>query len=107
MEDYPPLQYPGEPDVAAEIRLRAELKVLRTLATMVGRLELMRRSFYANWPGVYEATEILAPPDHKAILEEHERIRPLIKGRLLEVESYFVEKGWSLPKWSRPEWLLR
>jgi len=100
------VQFPGEPDALAEIRLRAELRALRHVATMAGRLDFMREAFYRKWPGVYEATEILAPPEQKALIEEHEKLKSPLRSRLLNVEAHFIEKGWRLPKWTRPQWLL-
>jgi len=100
------VQFPGEPDILAEVRLRAELRALHHVATMAGRVDFMREAFYRKWPGVYEATEILAPPDHKALIAEHERLRFPLRIRLLDVEAHFVNKGWKLPKWTRPRWLL-
>jgi len=104
LAEYPPLQLPGEPDILAEVRLRSELRILRTLATMHGRTMRMREAYLKRWPGVYEAMEIVEPPPR--FLEQEMALAPRIKGRLLEVERYFVEKSWHLPKWTRPGWLL-
>ncbi|MBA7711370.1 hypothetical protein ES703_120329 [subsurface metagenome] len=94
--EYPPLQFSGEPDALAEVRLRAELKLLRTIATMHERTTKMRGIFMKRWPGVYEAMEIV---DSGHVIEEELRLAPRVKERLLQVEAYFVEKGWHLPKW--------
>jgi len=103
-DGYPPLQFPGEPDILAEVRLRNELRILRLLATMHGRSLKMREAYMKRWPGVYEAMEIVEPLPRW--IEQEIAIAPRIKERLLEVEVYFVEKGWRLPKWRRPEWIL-
>lgn len=99
------VQFPGEPDILAEVRLRAELKALRTVATQHEYLERMRGIFLQAWPGTFEAQEILSPT-----MREYMEIRgpftKWIKKRLLGIEAHFVEKGWKLPKWRRPDWLL-
>jgi len=64
----------------------------------------MREAFMGRWPGVYEAMEILEPPPRW--IEQEMALAPRIKERLLKVESFFIEKGWHLPKWTRPGWLL-
>lgn len=104
MNEYPPLQFPGEPDILAEVRLRAELKLLRTIATMHERTLKMREATMKRWPGVYEAMEIVEPPPH--FIKQALELAPSLKGRLLQLESFFVEKGWRLPRWERPSWLV-
>ena len=99
-----PLQLPGEPDALAEVRLGAELKLLRSLATQHGRTLKFREMALKQWPGVYEAMEILEPPPH--FIREALAIAPRLKERLLQVEAYFIERGWHLPKWERPSWLV-
>lgn len=103
MNKYLPLKFPGEPDALTELRLREELKLLRTLATMHSRTLRMREVFMKRWPGVYEAMEITEPPPF--FIKQETEIAPGVKGRLLEVEAYLIEKGWPLPEWERPSWL--
>ena len=104
VNEYPPLQFPGEPEVLSEVRLRYELRLLRTLATIHGRTLKMREAFMGRWPGVYEAMEILEPPPRWIALGI--ALAPRITERLLQVEAFFVEKGWRLPRWTRPGWIL-
>lgn len=119
---YPPLKLPGEPDALAELRLREELKLLRSLATQIGYAEAMTRP---PSPEVAErlisrlpletrrklrkaAREIWHPgavAERIIVFAPIERMKPDLKARLLQVESYFTEKGWHLPKWRRPTWL--
>lgn len=105
MNQYLPLKFPGEPDALTELRLREELKILRTIATMHGRTMMFREKFMEMWPGTYEAEEIVEPSPYwvRQALE----LAPKVKERLLEVEAYFTEKGWHLPDWKRPGWLTR
>jgi len=103
MNQYLPLKFPGEPDALTELRLRDELKLLRALATMHERTMMFREKFMGRWPGVYEAEEITEPPPF--FIKQEMELAPRVKGRLLEVEAYFIEKGWHLPKWKRPSWL--
>ena len=99
------VQLPGEPDALAEVRLRAELKLMRSLATQHDQLERLRSIFLQTWPGTFEAEEILEPT-----MREYREIKgpytEWIKKRLLNIEVHFVDKGWRLPKWTRPKWLL-
>ena len=91
----PPFQLPDEPDVLAEVRLRAELKLLRSTASIMERLQA------ATWG--------LKPKEAAGIIVAVAptlRMAPLLKSRLLQVETFFIERGWRLPKWERPSWLL-
>ena len=125
---FPPLQFPGEPDALTEVRLRAELKLLRSAATMLQRTEIWTRPELLK-PKTKEEIEKLKvdlspemEAELKRLAEEYweptavaeriviraplERIKPGLRARLLKLESYFVEKGWRLPRWERPSWLL-
>jgi len=92
------IQFPGEPDIVAEKRLRFELRMLRDWATRTGSLDFFTdiviqqvpekaSSILKQMPFVFEAKRILGK-------------------RLLNMEVHFVEKGWRLPRWRRPQWLL-
>ena len=90
-----PLQLPGEPDALAEVRLRAELKLLRSTASQMERIEVATRSLKPE-----EAAGIIVATAPTL------RMKPLLKSRLLQVETFFIERGWHLPEWERPTWLL-
>lgn len=127
------LPLPGEPDKAAELRLRVHLRAFRTIATMHERTKrlveeplpkVFRQLVYGKLPRL--------PPELEKKLEEMEKegkkpggiwspeavaerrrliapltqMEPEIKDRLLAIEQTFIEKGWHLPKWERPSWLL-
>lgn len=119
-----PLKLPGEPDALTELRLREELKLFRSLATQIERTEAITR------PPSPEAAERLlsqlpletqeklrkaareiwhpeAVAERIIAFSPVERIKPDLKARLLQVESYFIEKGWHLPEWQRPSWLSK
>ncbi|MBA7678435.1 hypothetical protein ES703_86710 [subsurface metagenome] len=117
-----PLKLPGEPDILTQLRLSEELKLLRSLATQIGHTEAITRP-----PSPEAADRLLSqlPLETQEKLREAareiwrpeavaeriiafspvERIKPDLKARLLQVEGYFLEKGWNLPKWQRPAWL--
>lgn len=97
---FPPIGIPGEPDVLAEVRLRAELKLLRTTATMMRRMQAMEKAFLKGTMPPEEVAELII------ITSPTMKIKPQLKERLLKTETYFIEKGWRLPKWKRASWLL-
>jgi len=128
---YPPLKLPGEPDALTELRLRDELRALRSVATSIEEIEWL-----LGGPTPARAKKFLEklspefleklPPIQKELEEAQKkiwepgaiaeriiaaspvlRLEPILKERLLQVEAFFVEKGWSLPKWTRPGWLSR
>lgn len=127
------LPYPGEPDDLAEIRLRGALRGFRAAATNLEHVawlsqkllpKVFREYVYPKFPAF--------PPELEKKMEEFEKkmtepggiwspeaiterrklatpileMMPEIKERLLAIERTFIEKGWKLPKWKRPSWLL-
>lgn len=121
------LPFPGEPDKAAEARLRANLRLFRYITTMHERTKRLteqpvpkafRELLYPRPPELppelekklEEISKEIWKPE--AVAERREFIAPLIemeaeiKKRLLAIEQTFVERGWHLPKWERPSWLL-
>lgn len=100
------LPFPGEPDKAAEVRLRGALRGFRAAATT-----LSSQSFLEEFEKkMREPGGIWSP---EAIAQRYESVRPIIeksmseiKERLLAIEQTFIEKGWRLPKWERPSWLV-
>ena len=127
MNQYLPLKFPDEPDALTEVRLRAELRLLRSVVTSIQRIEMFTRPEWLLSPEKVEEFIRSFPPDLRASLrtirEELwapeavaerivamapvEQIKPGLKARLLAVETYFIEKGWHLPEWKRPSWLSR
>lgn len=125
MNQYLPLKFPDEPDALTEVRLRAELRLLRSIVTSIQRIEIFTRPEWLLSPEKVEEFIQLFSPEVRASLrtirEELwrpeavgerivamapvEQIKPGLKARLLAVESYFIEKGWHLPEWKRPGWL--
>lgn len=119
------LPFPGEPDKAAEARLRANLRLFRTVATNLERIQAAIRE-----PLPKAFRELLFPPLPKLPPKAEEQLKqidemmkrwrpearkvfapiiqtkPEVKERLLAIEQTFIEKGWRLPKWERPSWLL-
>lgn len=85
------LPFPGEPDKAAEARLRANLRLFRAFKELL-----------------YPKPSQLPPEKKIEEMEEKEIWKPLIerepeiKERLLAIERTFIERGWRLPKWERP-----
>ncbi|GAH87389.1 unnamed protein product, partial [marine sediment metagenome] len=123
----------GEPNKAAEIRLRAHLSAFRTIATMHERTKrlveqpppkVFKELVYPKLPKfppelekkLEEMEKEMASPggiwSPEAITKRRQLYAPLIekeaeiKERLLAIEQTFIEKGWHLPKWERPSWLL-
>lgn len=128
------LPFPGEPDKAAEVRLRGALRGFRAAATNLEHVQMLaheplpkvfRELVYPKFakfpPDLEKKMEefekrtrepggIWSP---EAIAERYELVRPIleksmpeIKERLLAIEQTFIERGWHLPKWERPSWLL-
>lgn len=121
------LPFPGEPDKAAEVRLRANLRLFRYIATLHERTKTLverpvpkafRELLYPRPPELppelekrmEEISKEIWKPE--AVAERREVIAPLIekepeiKEILLAIERTFIERGWHLPKWKRPSWLL-
>ncbi len=121
------LPFPGEPDKAAQLRLRGYLRLFRYLATYH---ECTKRLAEHPIPKAFRELLYPKPPElppevekkleeiskeiwkPEAVAERLEFIAPLIekepeiKERLLAIEQTFIERGWPLPKWERPSWLL-
>jgi len=127
------LPFPGEPDKAAEIRLRGHLRAFRAAAT---NLEHIQRLVHEPFPKVFRELVFPKlpkfPPKLEKKMEEFEKkmtepggiwspeaiaerrkfatpiseTKPGIKERLLAIEACFIERGWHLPTWERPSWLL-
>lgn len=130
MVEYAPLQFPGEPDALCEVRLRHELRVLRSIATGIEEIEWLlggpiparAKQFLERLPPDFskklpplpkeleeaqkDIWEPLAVADRIIAASPILRLKPSIKERLLQVEVFFVEQGWRLPRWTRPGWLL-
>ena len=121
------LPFPGEPAKAAEIRLRSHLRAFRYIATTHERVKRLteqpvpktfRELVYPKFPKLPPEIEKKAEEISKeiwkpeAVAERRQFIAPLveiepeIKERLLAIEQTFIERGWHLPKWERPSWLL-
>ena len=128
------LPFPGEPEKVAEARLRGALRGFRAAATHLEHVQrlvqeplpkVFREYVYPKLPKfslelekkmeefdreTREPGGIWSP---EAIAERYELVRPIleevkpeIKERLLAIEATFIERGWHLPKWTRPRWLL-
>lgn len=119
------LPFSGEPAKAAEVRLRASLKLFRIIAT---NLENVQRLVEYPVPEAFH--EVMGipslPPQVVKKLEEIKKdiwkleaveerrkaaallleIKPEVKERLLAIEGTFIEREWHLPKWKRPSWLV-
>ena len=128
------LPLPGEPDKAAELRLRGALRGFRAAATNLEHIQMLaheplpkvfRELVYPKLPKfppeVEKRMEEFDKESRKpgmiwspeAIAERYELVRPIleegkpqVKERLLAIEQTFIERGWHLPKWERPSWLL-
>ncbi len=83
---------------ADEFRLRSCLKMFRSTATMIQNLLDLKNAF-AN-------QGIVVPAEKRREVDQVLQARPWIKGCLLTTEQVFIQKGWSLPRWKKPEWLL-
>ncbi|MBA7715196.1 hypothetical protein ES703_124237 [subsurface metagenome] len=127
------LPFPGEPDKAAELRLRGALRGFRAVATNIEHIhqlieyptpKVFRDLIFPEFPKL--------PPELEKKMEDMEEemrkpgfiwspeavenrrkvatplieMEPDIKESLLAIERTFIEKGWHLPKWERPSWLL-
>ena len=121
------LPLPGEPDKAAETRLRIHLRGFRAIAT---NLEHIQRLVEKPVPKVFRQLLYPKPPElpseiekrleeiskeiwkPEAVAERRELVAPIletkpqIKERLLAIEATFIERGWKLPRWERPSWLV-
>ena len=130
MPGYLPLQFPDEPDALCEVRLRHELRVLRGICTGIEEIEWLLggptparakklleqlspeflRRLLPIPKELEEAQKMIWEPsaiaDRIIAASPILRLKPRIKERLLQVEAFFVEKSWRLPKWTRPGWLL-
>ena len=126
------LPQPWEPDEAAELRARINLKLFRSMATSLERIQrLLHPPVPEVWHEVLELPKL--PPEleqklakvrremsgpgglwsPEAVEERRRAFEPVInqmkgqvKERLLALEGAFIDKGWRLPKWKRPSWLL-
>ena len=92
------IQFPGEPDDLAEMRLRYELRLLRDWATRTEHMNFMVDIIIHTSPEI--AGNILR---QTSLLEGAKRH---LGKRLLNIEAYFIEKQWRLPEWQRPPWLM-
>lgn len=128
------LPLPGEPDKAAEVRLRSALRAFRAAATNLEHVQMLaheplpkvfRDFVYPKFPKFPPEVEKRLEAFEKrmrepggiwspeAIAQRYELVRPIleksmpeIKERLLAIEQTFIERGWGLPKWKRPSWIL-
>jgi len=128
------LPFPGEPEKVTEARLRGALRGFRTIATNLEHIQMLvhkplpkafRELVYPKLPKfppkleerLEEFEKKMREPggiwSPEAIAQRYELVRPIIersmpeiKERLLAIEQTFIERGWKLPKWERPSWLL-
>ena len=128
------LPFPGEPEKVAEARLRGALRGFRAAATNLEHIQWLAHEPLPKVfrELVYPKLQKFPPELEKrleefekkmrepggiwspeAIAERYEFVRPIleksmpeIKERLLAIEETFIERGWKLPKWERPSWLL-
>ena len=128
------LPFPGEPEKVAEARLRGALRGFRTAATNLEHIQMLTREPLPKVFRELVYHKLLKFPSElekrleefekkmrepggiwspEAIARRYELVRPIIeksmpeiKERLLAIEQTFIERGWKLPKWERPSWLL-